>query len=123
MRPIPNKIKKQLEVDVSMYICAYRRLDAPNHYCGGKIEWEHAWMYSGKQINEVWAIIGCCTAHNRSVVMDKAYNRYIALLKAKELEVWEEIKVKYPKIDWDQEFNYLSNKYEQNKKVAKSVLQ
>jgi len=55
--------------------------------------------------------VGCCMAHNRSKAMDKDYNRYRALLRAKELDLWEEVKLKYPKVNWDQLFVYLSNKF------------
>ena len=111
MRSIPIKLRNALADDIDMKSCIYESLDAPNHNCSGRIEFEHAWTYAGRQINEIWAIVGCCTAHNRSKAMDKNYNRYRAILKAKRLGLWGEVKAKYPKVDWDQQFVYLSSKY------------
>lgn len=118
MRPIPKKLRDQLADDIFMKSCVYESPDAPNHDCSGRIEWEHAWTYSGRQINEIWAIIGCCTAHNRSKAMDKDYNRYRSILRAKELNLWPEVKAKYPKVDWEQIFKHLSQKYGSH--IAKS---
>jgi len=114
MRPIPSELREQLEADPFMKRCIYTLPGAPNNACRGRIEWEHAFVYK-QQINEVWAIVGCCTAHNRGNAMVKSYNRYIALVRAKELGLWDEVKTKYPRHDWDQEFKYLSSLYEKNK--------
>ena len=111
MRAIPIKIRLKLAQDPEMGHCVYENSDAPNNNCNGRIEFEHAFIYSGRQISEEWAIIACCTAHNRSSAMVKDYNQYRGLLKAKRLGVWYQIKAKYPKFDWDQLFNYLHKKY------------
>lgn len=58
MRKIPEGIKKQLEAEPN--VCALR--DYPP--CGGRITWEHAIIYAGRQVNEVWAIIKICECHH-----------------------------------------------------------
>lgn len=119
MRSIPIKMREELASDPEMKICIYQDQEAPNHACGGRIEFEHAFIYAGRQINEIWAIVGCCTAHNRSNVMVKDYNRYRAILKARERGFWEEVKAKYPKFNWEQEFNHLNKKYGKGSKKIK----
>jgi len=75
--------------------------------CPGIPEWEHAFTHGGKQINEAWAIVPCCTFHHRGAGLDKTYNQYIALGRAtlKDLE-------KYPKTDWEQLNKYLNTLYD-----------
>lgn len=58
MRKIPEPIKRELEAEPNL--CA-RRHDSP---CGGRITWEHAIIFAGKQLNEVWAIIKLCERHH-----------------------------------------------------------
>lgn len=74
---------------------------------------EHAWIYAGKQINELWAIVPLRRDLNTSAppkdVKEKC--QLIALERAKQLGEWENMKIKYPKKDWDQEYNYLIKKY------------
>ena len=111
MRKIKKKLRTRISEDPQMRVCIYWNDNAPNHDCDGRIEWEHAFIYAGKQINEEWAIVGCCTAHNRSDRMVKEYNQFIALQKAKKLGCWEEILRKYPRTNWNQLFYYLTRKY------------
>ena len=85
-----------------MKICIYY-----NYQCSGRVEWEHCWIYGGKQINEVWAIIGVCWYHHRGPGLDKEYNQYMSL----KLATPEDL-AKYPRIDWQQKIKYLSKKYE-----------
>lgn len=109
--PIPTKLRIEIAKDAFMKRCIYNAENAPNHNCDGRIEWEHAFIYK-KQIQERWAILPCCESHNRGAGMVKSYNQYRALLRAKELGVWDKIKEKYPRFNWDQQFLYLSKKYE-----------
>lgn len=111
--PIPPKIREQIEADLFMACCVYEDDNAPNHACSGRIEWEHACLYNGKRINEPWAIIPCCTSHNRGNGLVKEYNRYRALLRAVELipEGLDDLAKRYPRHDWKQEFKYLQGKY------------
>lgn len=110
MRPIPEKLREQIASDPFMQLCVYERSDAPNHKCRGRITWEHAIIFAGCQVNEAWAIIPCCEAHNSGEAMVKDYNRYIALLRAD----MKYLKAKYPKRDWEQELKHLKSKYGKN---------
>jgi len=103
MRPIPKKLRERLSRDPFMKVCIYNNAD-----CSGRIEWEHAFIYSGRQINEWWAILPCCYAHHRGGFMDKDYNRYKGLSRASDEDL-----SKYPKADFKQMKNYLTKKYEE----------
>jgi len=107
MRPIPPKIRDQIARDPFMRTCIYERIDAPNHRCMGRITWEHAWIYAGKQINEPWAIVPCCEAHNSGEAMVKDYNRYVALTRAN----LNDLTKRMPRKNWKQEYNHLNEKY------------
>lgn len=91
MRPIPMKLRKEIAADPWMKICCH-----PD--CSRKPEWEHAWIYAGKQINEKWAIIPVCEYHHRGPGLDKDFNRRIALSRATDADL-----AKYPKRNWTQE--------------------
>lgn len=58
MRPITPKIKKVLLAEPN--ICA-RAIEGT---CQGRITLEHAIIYAGRQVNEVWAIIHLCAFHH-----------------------------------------------------------
>ena len=100
MRPIPLKLRKQLSEDPFMRKCIHKG-------CNFKPEWEHAWIYSGKQINEAWAIVPCCKYHHRGDGLDKNYNKYIALTRAD----LKDLNTRLYKKNWSQEFDYLSKLY------------
>ncbi len=104
---IPLKLREDIDRDPFMKRCVYQDLGAPNHTCRGRITWEHAWIYNGKQIQAKWAIIPCCENHNSGEAMVKEYNQYRALIRA-DIEM---LKIKYPRTDWEQELKYLKNKY------------
>lgn len=106
--PIPPKVRAEIEADPFMAFCIYEDDNAPNHYCSGRVEWEHACLYNGKRINEPWAIVPCCTSHNRGNGLVKDYNRYRALIRAD----LDDITRRYPKHDWKQQLKYLKSKYE-----------
>jgi hypothetical protein len=108
MHPIPLKLRKLLSESLSMKTCIHN-----NSECNGRVEWEHSWIYAGKQIQEEWSIIGCCSYHHRGKGLDKDFNRYKSLIKAMEINgsLLPIIK-KYPKKNWLQEFKYLVQKYE-----------
>lgn len=58
------------------------------HECGGRITWEHAIIYAGKQVQERWAIIPLCerghaiNTFQDSGTMDKDMNHWVALNRA-----------------------------------------
>ena len=106
MRPIPLKIRKQLAEDPNMKVCIYTSEDAPNHDCGGRITFEHAIVYSGRQVTDAWATVPCCENHNSGRAMVKTYNRLRALEKATPEDL-----AKYPRVDWEQEKRFLKSKF------------
>lgn len=93
MNSIPPKLRVQLASDLYMGVCARR-----NAECEGRITWEHAWLYAGKQIQEAWAIIPLCEHHHLGTGLHKPTNQLIALNRATP----EELK-KYPNVDWEKE--------------------
>lgn len=106
--PIPLKLRNEMASNGTMARCVHH-----NSECSGRVEWEHVWVYSGKQIQAEWAIIPCCYMHHRGGKLDKDFNRYCSLLKA--IEIYgslDYICQKYPRKDWKQYWNYLKNKYE-----------
>jgi len=102
MRPIPTKLKKELENDPYYKQCS-RHSDGD---CDGRITWEHAFIYAGRQINKKWAIIPICEHHHFGPGLDKEKNQWIALNRA----TLEDL-AKYPKRDWQQLLRYLNRKY------------
>lgn len=93
MRPIPEQLKKEMANDPYYSICARESMD-----CSGRITWEHAYIYAGKQINEKWAIIPLCWYHHLGSGLNKHENQKIALQRATEQDL-----AKYPKKDWNKE--------------------
>lgn len=91
MRPIPPKLRKQLAEDPKMKVCARNGWD-----CAGRITWEHAFIYAGRQINEAWAIVPLCEYHHLGKGLNKKLNRQIAISQATPEDLQ-----KYPKKDWN----------------------
>jgi hypothetical protein len=101
MRPIPTKMREELDKLPRMHCCERVGCD-----CRGRITWEHVWIYQGRQINEIWAIIGLCEYHHLGPGLDKRKNEWISLNYATE----EDLK-KYPRRDWEQEKKCLNFKF------------
>ena len=101
MSPIPKKLRAEMAVDTYYTVCARKGDD-----CNGKITWEHSLKYSGKQIQERWAIIPLCWNHHLGEGLDKRMNEYIAFSRATDEEL-----SKYPKSDFKQKKKYLIEKY------------
>lgn len=60
MRKIPESLKEEMANDPYYKKCA--RADEGN--CAGRITWEHAIIFGGKQLNEKWAILPICEYHH-----------------------------------------------------------
>ncbi len=92
MRTIPLKIRRQLDQDPNMHICCVQ-----DENCAGRIEWHHPFIYSEKQINEIWGIIGICAFHHRKAESKelRPVIHGICLSKATEEDL-----AKYPRKDW-----------------------
>jgi hypothetical protein len=72
--------------------CLTHKLDL----CSCFSEWEHAFIYAGKQINEKWAIIPLCVYHHLGEGLVKNENQRIALERATPEDL-----AKYPNFDWE----------------------
>lgn len=55
MRKIPQKLRDELAADPYYKTCARKSGE-----CSGRITWEHAVIYAGRQVNERWAIVPLC---------------------------------------------------------------
>jgi hypothetical protein len=60
MRKIPESLREEMANDPYYKKCAR----ADEHNCAGRITWEHAIIYAGKQLNEKWAILPICEFHH-----------------------------------------------------------
>lgn len=76
-RGIPEKLGQEMSEDPYYQICARENGD-----CGGRMTWEHVFLYAGKQIQEKWAIIPLCWRHHLGDKLVKKINREIALRRA-----------------------------------------
>lgn len=91
MTKIPPKIKKAILADPLRAHCALK--GQPGHICGGRITWEHALIYAGKQIQEKWAIISLCArghevdGYQDARTMNKELNVWVALNQATDEEL------------------------------------
>jgi hypothetical protein len=99
MRPIPPKLRAQIDADQYFKVCARQ-----NFYCEGRITIEHAWIYAGKQINELWAFVPLCWYHHLGPGLDKEENQRLSLMWATDEDL-----AKYPRKDWAQIKRYLFN--------------
>jgi len=117
MHPIPLDVRAVLEKRPEMHRCIYCKIKAEREKCcdmygrrNGRVEWEHAFIYSGKQIQEWWAIIGVCYYHHRGDGQNKDFNKWCAL-KRVTAKQFAELKEKYPRFNWDWEYKRLQKKY------------
>lgn len=95
MRPIPLRIRKQLDELEFMKKCIW---------CGTQqnIEREHSLIYSGRQINEVYAIQPLCRDCHRGYSGTikreiKDYSEFIAIVRG-----LPDLQRDYPRVDWTQ---------------------
>lgn len=111
MRAIRSNIKKRLVEDASKYGCLRKYL-MNDHICGGRITFEHVWIYAGRQIDEYWSILPIC-AKSHSVdeyqdggIMNKEKNEWLSLWKVQKGDLDN-----YPRFNWSQRKKYLEEKY------------
>lgn len=90
MSRIPFKILIKILADPFYKNCARQGED-----CSGRITFEHAILYAGKQVQEVWAIIPLCWYHHLGEGLNKRWNIDFAMSRAT-----EEDKQKYPRLKW-----------------------
>lgn len=114
MRKIPLELRQELENDPYYRKCCLTGLSK-----NIKIDWHHAWLYAGKQINEKWAIMPVWNRkHNFNGDTDSVHNcnetkekvKLMSLLRAD----LDDLAKRYPKKNWSQELEYLNNKFNKN---------
>ncbi len=91
MNNIPRKLRLTLAADPYYRTCA--RLGLHGHVCAGRITWEHALIFSGKQVQSRFAIVPLC-AKSHAVDrfqdggdLNKEVNAWIALNRASKEEI------------------------------------
>ena len=119
MRAIPQAHRKIIDTDPYFRSCAREAL-FHDHVCQGRITIEHALIYAGRQVAEIWAYVPLCAyAHGvdefqDSKIFDKGINEYLALIRATQEEL-----DKYSTSGWEQKLKYLRKLYDD--KVAKTI--
>ena len=102
MHPIPQKLLDEILNDPEYKLCM-RRMIYKDHYCQGRITFEHAIIYAGKQVQEKFAIISLCALSHgvdefsSDNILDKKKNRMIAFSRATKAD-----KKKYPRLNWNE---------------------
>lgn len=121
MHAIPIAVRHMLEIDPFMKRCIW-----DNEDCQGRVEWEHALIYAGKQVQVWWAIVPCCTFHHRGKGLDKGFNQAVAFARAIYFGVTQDfsydevlwgIKELFPKYTWP--ISFLLKKYAKQLKKLK----
>lgn len=91
MRPIPQKLRAIIDSDPYYRVCAR----AKDGGCEGRITIEHALIYAGQQINDLFALIPLCVWHHLGDGLCKPKNQLIALSRATPEDL-----AKYDRVDW-----------------------
>lgn len=117
MRPIPEKLKKEMLAEKY-----YKQCSLKGHgECGGRITLEHAIIYAGRQLNERWAIIPLCERHHQVGIyqdagtLEKDRNVWVALNRATDEELHAVSKV----VNYYRMRDNLNNKYGEYKEDTK----
>ena len=103
---IPADVRAELAADPFMFRCFRWR----ERGCAGRVEWEHAWIYAGEQMQLRWSIIPCCTFHHRGAGLDKNLNRFCALLRMTPAEL-AAAEIEYDRVNWRQQISWLTGVY------------
>lgn len=94
MNNMPKKLREKLASDLFYRQCARQEAlrdheCAPDPLTGKLIEWEHALIYAGKQIQKEYAIVPLCWYVHRGPGFEKDVNVWIALSRATEQDILE----------------------------------
>lgn len=95
MNNMPKKLRDQLAKDPEYKVCARLGSDWREGQCEGRITFEHALTYAGKQIQERFAIIPLCVFHHLGKGLNKRWNIRYAMWRAS-----PEDRAKYPRLNW-----------------------
>lgn len=89
---MPKKLRDECAADLDYRFCA--RFGQGGHTCDGRITWEHAARFAGRQVQKKWAIVSLC-AKGHAVDqfqdggdLDKEVNMWIALNQASDEDLW-----------------------------------
>lgn len=101
MNRLPRALRARLGKDPYMRVCARAwplPLRSADVQCKGRITWEHALLYAGKQVQEPWAIIPLCEYHHLGPGLDKQINIRLALRRATPEDL-----ARYPWNTWERQ--------------------
>ena len=108
MRKLGKHVKDAIDNDPFYKLCARR--DEGN--CKGRITIEHALIYAGRQIDEIFACLPICAYHHEvdqyagGGGMDKKKHEWIAISRMTESD-----RIKYSRRPWGRDLALLENKY------------
>jgi hypothetical protein len=113
MRPIPEKLKKELSQRPFYKQCAITGKPNP--------EWHHSEQYRGRQINAKFAILPLSKSKHR-VDNDSAHKNqntrqfctYLSIRRASREEL-----TAYPKRNWKQEYKFLHPKFKDDPRIKR----
>lgn len=106
MRKIPEKTRGEMSKDNFFKRCIITLDWNP--------EWHHVFKYSGRQINEPWAILPLRKDWHTSAgyaFHKDAHTREVCEYICLQYRATKEDFKKYPKFDWEQRRKYLHKKY------------
>lgn len=98
--PIPKSIKQRLQQDPFMRSCCLCK--------SSPVEWHHNFQYASKRVQEFFCILPVC-----KVCHDRARNKTIKELLDIEMlkRAKKEDLEKFPRVNWKQRIDYLSDRY------------
>ena len=111
MRKIPIKIREVINKDSFYKKCIHESI------ASNDIEIEHAFSYSGRQINELFALVPVRRKYNRNPsARDKGFNQWVACWRyfLADEKYQSEIKKKYPKVDFTKKLLDLERRFDFN---------
>lgn len=102
---IPPRLRDRLAADPFMRRCIHANRPTGVE-CDGRITFEHALTYKGRQVNEAWAIVPVCEYHHLGPGLDKNLNRHVALQRAGDQDIR-----KYRRAGWEIMKSWLTKRY------------
>lgn len=65
--------------------------------CSGRIEWNHAFTYAGKRVNELWSILPMCHKHHYEEAKHRFLIRAALIKRIQQLDMLDDYRKRYPK--------------------------